>query len=285
MAIGVAFFGAKAGTLIFGLYVLGVVMALAVGLVLKRALFRRKEEMPFVIELPPYRLPSFKGVMIHTWERTKGFVENATSLILLASIIVWLLVSIPVGGSGGRFGEADTGHSALAAVSQTVAPVFAPAGFGDWQAASSLVTGFIAKEVIVSTLNVVYLGGDGTAEAESPASFLEGLRDIGVSLAQATFDTLRATVSLLPGIDLMTDAAAAGEGGPLSAALQRSFTPLSAVAFCVFVLLTAPCITSMAALRQEFGLRWMAFSVTFMLVLSWAAATLVYQGGRLLGLG
>jgi ferrous iron transport protein B len=287
MAIGVAFFGAKAGTLIFGLYVLGVVVALAVGLVLKRALFHRKEEMPFVIELPPYRVPTFKGVMLHTWERTKGFVQNATSLILMASIIVWLLVSIPVGGTDARFGEADTGHSALAAVSQTVAPVFTPAGFGDWQATSSLVTGFIAKEVIVSTLNVVYLGGDETAGAEAPASFVAGLRDIGTSLAQATFDTLRATISLLPGIDLMPAGGGPAEewGGPLGAALQRSFTPLSAVAFCVFVLLTAPCITAMTALRQEFGLRWMAFSVTFMLALSWAVATLVYQGGRLLGLG
>jgi ferrous iron transport protein B len=286
MAIGVAFFGARAGTLIFGLYVLGVVIALAVGLILKRALFSRKEEMPFVIELPPYRVPSFKGVMIHTWERTKGFVQNATSLILLASVVVWLLVSIPVGGSGGRFGEADTGHSALAAVSRTLAPVFAPAGFGDWQAASSLVTGFIAKEVIVSTLNVVYLGGDGSAEAGTPAPFAAELRDVGVSFAQATLDTLRATASLVPGVDLLPSGDPNGEwSGPLSAALRRSFTPLSAVAFCVFVLLTAPCITAMTALRQEFGLRWMGFSVSFMLVLSWLVATLVYQGGRLLGLG
>ena len=289
LVIGVAFFGAQAGTLVFALYVLGVAMAVLAGLLLKRTLFHLKEETPFVIELPPYRLPSFKGLLIHTWERTKGFVEHATTVILLATVIVWLLTAIPVGVSPGEqatFAAVPAEHSALAAVSRGLAPAFEPAGYGNWQSASSLVTGFIAKEVIVSTLSIVYTGQDGAAPSpgEPSPTFWQDLGAIGVSFVEATWDTLRAAVSLLPGLDLIGEEGDAPASTALIAALQAAFTPLSAVAFTVFVLLTAPCVTTLAALRHEFGTRWMAFSVVFMLTLAWVMSVLVYQGGLILGL-
>lgn len=287
LVIGVAFFGRRAGTLAFALYVLGIVVALAVGVLLKGTLFRAKQEAPFVIELPPYRAPSLKGLLIHTWERTRGFVENASTVILAASVIVWLLVSTPVNaGTGASFAAVDTEDSALAALSEWMAPAFQPAGYGNWQAASSLVTGFVAKEVIVSTLSVVYVGAEAGPTAQA-TSLGADLIEIGQTFLQATWDTVRATASLIPGIDFMgaePDALDEAEGdAALIRALRSAFTPLAAVAFCVFVLLTAPCVTTMAAMRHEFGPRWMAFSVGMMLIIAWVASVLVYQGGSLLG--
>ncbi|HLV44457.1 MAG TPA: ferrous iron transport protein B, partial [Aggregatilineales bacterium] len=283
LVVGVAIFGARAGTLVFALYILGMVVALLVGLLLKHTLFRQREEMPFVIELPPYRLPSFKGVLRHTWLRTREFIKHATSIILIASVVVWLLVSIPI-SPGGSFANVEAGDSALAALSRWMAPAFEPAGFGSWQSASSLVTGFVAKEVIVSTLSVVYVGEAPEAPVE-PSTFVQDVAEIGLSFAQAAWDTLRATLSLLPGVNLMDDAPEEAPDAALVGALRQAFTPLSAVAFLVFVLLTAPCVTTMGALRHEFGTKWMAFSVGFMLAIAWTASVLVYQGGRLLGLG
>lgn len=291
LVIGVALFGPRAGLLVFALYMLGIVVALLVGLLLKHTLLRTDEEAPFVIELPPYRRPSLRGVLLHTWERTKGFIQHATTLILLASVVVWLLVSIPValpgGAPAGRFAQIDADDSALAAVSRWMAPAFEPAGFGNWQAASSLVTGFVAKEVIVSTLSVVYVGEQ--AEPAGASTVGDDLLEIGSSFARATWDTVRATVSLLPGIDLLSEQPTAADEArgdtALIAALQSAFTPLSALAFLVFVLLTAPCVTTMAALRHEFGTKWLALSVGLMLAVAWTASMLVYQGGLLLGLG
>jgi ferrous iron transport protein B len=145
------------------------------------------------------------------------------------------------------------------------------------------VTGFIAKEVVVATLSTVYVG---PADEPPPAQpdLLADLGQIAASFVSATWDTLRAVVSLLPGVDLFGP----GDEGPLDAALvsalRASFTPLSAVSFCVFVLLTVPCVVTISALRQEFGPRWAAFSIGQALIVSWTAAVLVYQLGCLLGL-
>jgi len=285
MVIGAAFFGRGAGTLVFAMYLTGVVVAVLIGIGMKKTVFREKEQAPFVIELPPYRLPAVQSVLIHTWERTKSFVQEATPLILIASVIVWGLTSIPV--HGGRFAQVDTQDSALATISGWVAPVFQPAGFGTWEATSSLVTGFVAKEVIVSTLSVVMVGEDINAPAAdaAPTSFWRDLADVGIGFAAATWDTVRGTISLIPGVNLLAADAGAPVDDGLAAALRGAFSPLAAVAFCVYVLLTAPCVTTMAALKSEFGPRWMAFSVGLMLVVAWVAAVGVYQTGMLLGVG
>lgn len=284
MVIGAAFFGRQAGTLVWAMYVTGVAVAVLIGIGMKNTVFRQKELAPFVIELPPYRIPTVKSVLIHTWERTRSFVEEATTLILIASVIVWVLTSIPV--RGGRFAQVDTADSALATVSGWVAPAFQPAGFGSWETTSALVTGFVAKEVIVSTLSVVMVGEEEAAEAEvAPPNFWQDLGEIGASFATATWDTLRGTISLIPGVNLLPAEAEEAVDAGLVAALRGAFTPLAAVAFCIYVLLTAPCVTTMAALKAEFGPKWMAASVGLMLVVAWVAAVLVYQGGLLLGLG
>jgi ferrous iron transport protein B len=141
--------------------------------------------------------------------------------------------------------------------------------------------------VIVSTLSVVIVGEDVSAPAAdaAPTPLWRDLANIGVGFASATWNTVRGTISLIPGVNLLPDDAGAPVDAGLAAALRGAFSPLAAVAFCVYVLLTAPCVTTMAALKSEFGPRWMAFSVGLMLVVAWVAAVAVYQTGLLFGLG
>jgi ferrous iron transport protein B len=284
--IGAAFFGARAGTLVFGLYALGIVVAVLIGLLFKNTLFRRKEQAAFVMELPPYRVPALTGVLIHTWEHTWAFIRKAWTVILAASVIIWLLLSIPVGApQGARFADVDAGHSALATISRGIAPVFAPAGYGRWEAATALVTGVLAKEVVISTLSQVYLGNGETAIQPAPTTFWQDLGAIALSFLQATWDTIRGTISIIPGVNLFGPDEAEATDPQLGAALQRTFTPLAAVAFCVFVLLYTPCTVTLTALWHEYGPRWALFSAGYMLALAWLVSTVVYQGGRLLGFG
>ena len=282
------FFPAYSGLVVFGLYMLGMLAAIGLGFALKHTLFKTKERVPFIMELPPYRLPTLRGIWIHMWERTVSFIRRAGTVIMASSILIWLLIAIPTGGDG-TFADTELDDSAFATISGVVAPVFAPLGFGSWEASGALVTGFIAKEVVVSTMSQIY----GVAEEEeeaTPTTLVEDLGQVITSFVGATIDTLRA-VPLIIGIDL-TGAEEEEESTGLMRAAQSNFEvssgehgALAALAFMVFVLLYTPCVAVIAAARQEFGNRWMWFSVVGQLVIAWIAALVVFQGGRLLGWG
>jgi ferrous iron transport protein B len=196
---------------------------------------------------------------------------------MAASIIIWFLMSIP-------FGVEDPRDSLFGRTSAAIAPVFTPAGFGEWEATGALVMGFVAKEVVVSTMSQVYVGAVELEEPEEPTTFLQDLGEIVVGFGQATVDTVRATLSLIPGVNLM-EAEDEAEDTALSVALQQRFGPLQAVALSVFVLLYVPCMAALGAMRQEYGTRWMLFGAGYLTALGWVLATLIYQGGRALGLG
>jgi len=270
-----AFFPENAGRFIFGLYLLGIVLAIVSGMVLKRTLFKGKPPSPFVMELPPYRLPTFKGILIHMWERSSVFVRKAGTIIMAVSIILWFLMNIPWGVENPR-------DSLFGKASAVIAPVLAPAGFGDWQAAGSLVTGFVAKEVVVGTMSQIYVGEAEEEEAEEPTTFFQDVGEIVVGFWNATVDTVKMTLSLIPGVDLMGEEEEE-EDTALVQVLQESFTPLQAVAFCVFVLLYIPCMVAVAAQRHEYGAKWTLFNAIYLTVLGWAVSTLIFQIGRLLG--
>ncbi|HEC35184.1 MAG TPA: ferrous iron transport protein B, partial [Anaerolineae bacterium] len=157
-----------------------------------------------------------------------------------------------------------------------------PAGFGDWQAAGSLVTGFVAKEVVVGTMSQIYVGEAEEEEAEEPTTFFQDVGEIVVGFWNATVDTVKMTLSLIPGVDLMGEEEEE-EDTALVQVLQESFTPLQAVAFCVFVLLYIPCMVAVAAQRHEYGAKWTLFNAIYLTVLGWAVSTLIFQIGRLLG--
>jgi ferrous iron transport protein B len=265
------------------MYVTGIVLAIVTGMVMKRTLFKGKPPAPFVMELPPYRLPTFRGVWTHMWERTSAFVKRAFTIIMASSIVIWLLLAIPIRG-GGSFADTDVDDSLFAGVSGVIAPVFAPAGFGNWQASGSLVTGFIAKEVVVGTMSQIYVGGEEAEEEAEATTFFQDIGEIVTSFIGATFDTVKAAISIVPGVDLM-GGEEEEEDTALMEALQQAFTPLQAVAFNVFTLLYIPCMVAVAAQRQEYGTRWTLFSAAYLTVLGWVAAVLINLVGGLLGFG
>jgi len=278
------FFGARAGTVIFGLYLLGIVTAIGLGLALRKTVLRSNEQAAFVMELPPYRLPTPRSIWLHMWQRTRAFLKHATTLILSASVVIWLLMAIPAGGDG-RFAQTDLADSAFRAVTDSVTPLLAPLGFGTWEAGGALVTGFVAKEVVVSTLAQTYGVADVT-DASEPVHFLRDLAAIGRGFVAATGDTLTA-LPLLIGVDLSGDEAETADS-TLMAAIRRSFDAssggygaLAALAFMVFVLIYTPCVVTLAAMRQELGNRWMLASTAGQLILAWLLALIVFQVGRL----
>ncbi len=146
-----AFFPRWGGLIVFGLYLLGPVMAILSGLILKRSVFQG-EPAPFLLELPPYRVPTLKNIWLHVWERVRDFLTRAGTIIAAMSVVVWFLQSF---GADLRMVE-DTSDSILALVGGLLAPVFAPMGFGVWQAAVALLTGLIAKEAGVSSMSLFY---------------------------------------------------------------------------------------------------------------------------------
>jgi ferrous iron transport protein B len=144
------FFGRHAGTVVFAMYALSVLLVVLVGLGLRGTVFRRERREALVLELPPYRLPAVRVVATQTWQRLRHFLRKAGGLIVATVMVVWLLMAIPLGGGGG-FGEVEAPDSLFGGVSRTVSPVLAPAGFGDWQATGALLTGLVAKEAVVTT--------------------------------------------------------------------------------------------------------------------------------------
>ena len=164
-----AFFPRYRALVMIGLYVLGILIGIAAALIMNKTAFRGKP-VPFVMELPNYRLPSVKSVALLLWEKAKDFLQRAFTVIFLATIVIWFLQSFDT-----RLNVvSDSADSLLALIGQVLAPLFAPLGFGDWRCATSLISGFIAKESVVSTLEVL-LGGtaiSGLFTIRSALSFL-----------------------------------------------------------------------------------------------------------------
>lgn len=196
------FFPANGSAVVFSMYLLGILTAIVLGIILKNTVFKGKESSTFVMELPPYRLPTLKGIWFHIWERTSAFVRKAWTIILATSIIIWLLMAIPVDGEG-AFADTDVNNSAFATVNESIAPVLAPLGFDTWEASGALVTGFIAKEVVVGTMAQVYEVEEADAEAE-PTTFFEDVGEIITSFIGATGDTLK-SLPLIVGINLFDE--------------------------------------------------------------------------------
>jgi ferrous iron transport protein B len=275
------FFAAYAGTVIFVIYLLGILAAIVSGR-LFRSLLLRGEEAPFVMELPPYRVPLIRSLLIHMWDRSRMFLKKMGGIILIGSIVIWVLSTFPRGVefdvdydekisaiersyavdiSKQGEGEAMPSEAALTRekeeridalardrereraeksyigrIGKFIEPVFAPIGI-DWRGSVALLTGFVAKEIVVSTMGVLY-----AVDAEEGS---EALRN----------------------------------------ALRSSgMTPMAALAMMVFVLLYVPCLATVAAVSRETGsVKWMLFNVGYTTVIAWLAAFVVFQGGTALG--
>ncbi len=270
-----AFFPAYAGTVLWSLYVMGIGMAIVMGIIFKRTLFRGEAPM-FIMELPPYRMPSFKSLMIHTWEKGKHFLIKAGTIILATSILVWFLLNLP-------WGVKDRKDSYFGRAGQVMAPAFKPLGFGNWEAASSLAAGIMAKEIVVGTMSEIYIPKSNNKK-ENTSTLSEQLKGIGTSFVRAVKDSVAGVFSTFGFSSLSTQETEKGVG--LKSVLQKTFSPLSAYAFIVFVLLYIPCVATLTAIKQEFG-TWRMVGITFayQMTLAWGMALIIYQGGRLLGIG
>lgn len=232
----------------------------------------------FIMELPPYRMPSFRSLMIHTWEKGKHFLIKAGTYILAVSILVWFLLNLP-------WGVEHRKDSYLGKAGQIIAPVFEPLGFGTWEAASSLVSGLIAKEIVVGTMGEIYVPNAEEEKKEIP-SFTEDMKEVGSSFVGALRDS---AVNVVSGIGISSITAQESseeqeERSPLREVIKGQFTPLSAYAFITFVLLYMPCVVVAIAMKQEFGTwKWFGIAFAYQMALAWIVAFAIFQGGRLLG--
>lgn len=222
-----ALFGEHSGGVIFSLYLVGVLLAIVSGLIFSKTVL--KGETPvFVLELPPYRMPTLKSTFHHMWEKAKDFAVRAGTVLLMASVIIWFLQNFNF--SLGMV--EDSGESMLGGIGKAIAPIFTPCGFGDWKSAVSLLSGFAAKEAVVSTMGILYNAPDTAALAQT---------------------------------------------------LSEVFTPLSAYAFLIFVLLYVPCAAAVSAIKTEMNSwKWAAFSVCWQVGVAWVMSALVYQIGSLI---
>jgi len=264
-----AFFPNNASFVLLALYVTGIILAVIMARLFKRFLFN-EEDVPFVMELPPYRMPTAKSITIHMWEKAKQYLHKMGGVILVASIIIWFLGYFPRNTEIGDVfdkqiaevenAELDSAEKAdtiaelerlknmehqkssyIGMIGQTIQPVLNPLGF-DWKMSVSLLTGMAAKEVVVSTLSVLYTG-----EEEDSQALSERLKQ-----------------------DL--DA----EGNPV-------FTPLIALSLMLFVLIYFPCIATISAIVNESGSwKWGIFVVIYTCVLAWVVSFVVYQTGSVI---
>ena len=241
--LAAAFFRENAANMVILIYAIGVSLSLLCALLLNRTILSG-DPTPFVMELPPYRLPTLRGVLWHVWEKTWMYVKKAGTVILAASILIWAIMTFPVQekydkDDYARNSSTETiarqealSNSFAGRIGHFIEPVFRPLGF-DWKIAVVSLSGFAAKEVIVSTLGIFYHSGGDTDAGN------DGLRE----------------------------------------ALHRDMNPLIAFVLMLFTLIIPPCFAALATMKAELGAKWVGFEILFLFTLGWVICFIVYQVG------
>ena len=275
-----AFFGAKAGLVVMSLYLFGIVTAIILGVVLKRFEYFKVDNKALLIELPPYRIPSFKVIMKSTLTRTGGYLKKATSIILGILILLWGLTYFPNNG--------DAEKSYMAGIGRVIAPVLKPTGFADrWETVAAIVPSIAAKEVVVGFMaQVLELPED--EEAEEETTFAEDFKEQISGLGSAVKDSAAGIVSFdVNSLFAAPDAEEIEEEGrgvvEATASLWKGdpLAPLRAYSFMVFILLVVPCAVTLGAIKQEFGKEYLFKLIGIMLAVPYIASTIIFQVGRL----
>lgn len=275
-----AFFGAKAGFVVMSLYLFGIVAAIILGVILKRFEYFKVDNKALLIELPPYRIPSFKVIMKSTLTRTGGYLKKATSIILGILILLWGLTYFPNNG--------DAEKSYMAGIGRVIAPVLKPTGFADrWETVAAIVPSIAAKEVVVGFMaQVLELPEDEGAEEET--TFAEDLKEQISGLGSAVKDSAAGIISFdVNSLFAAPDAEEIEEEGrgvvEATASLWKGdpLAPLRAYSFMVFILLVVPCAVTLGAIKQEFGKEYLFKLIGIMLIVPYIASTLIFQVGRL----
>ena len=284
-----AFFTAGGQNVVFALYLIGLLAAVLTGFILKRTLLEG-QVMPFVMELPPYHLPTLKGVLLRTWDRTRGFVVRAGAVIVPMVLVLNVLNTT---GTDGSFGNEDSEQSVLAAIGRTIAPAFAPMGLNaeNWPATVGIFTGILAKEAVVGTLDATYsglaaadAGEEADAEADVPYSLSAGLNEAVATIPVNLIDALGSWADPL-GLSSVAETAdpeAAAEelevgSGTFGAMAARFDGQAGAFAYLLFILLYSPCVAAIGAIQRETSTGWAAFAVLWTTGLGYVTATVFYQ--------
>ena len=263
-----AFFPRNGSLVLLGLYALGIVMAIISAKVMSR--FIKDDNLPFVMELPPYRVPTSKSVFRHTWEKGKQYLHKMAGIILVASIIIWFLGYFPHHDRYATPAEQQE-NSYIGMIGKAIEPVLEPLGF-DWKMGVGIISGVAAKELVVSTMGVLY---SGEQERFPSAAGDPGTASAGTVSSQTT----DATAPVTAGSETET---VSGDT-MLQNALAKTTTPAAALAFMVFVLLYFPCIATFVAIKNESGgWKWAVISAVYTIVLAWIVAFIVYRTALLL---
>lgn len=242
LMLSTIFFPDHAATAVFAMYVLSIVLIVITGLVLRNTLWRAMPSEALVIDLPTYQLPTARMAASVTWLRLQGFLKTAGGIIVTTVVVVWLLMSIPVQGEH-ELADVPPQDSAYGAVSQVIAPIFEPAGFGSWTLTGPLITGFVAKEAVISTWAQVYAVDDVTDAAPEEQAESALSQHIRHDFAESS-------------------------GGHALAAVW---------AFMIFMLAYTPCVATIAAQRREIGAKWTLFGFVIQFAGSWLLAVLAFQ--------
>ncbi|MBN1941794.1 MAG: Fe(2+) transporter permease subunit FeoB [Phycisphaerae bacterium] len=280
----VAFFPGRGGVIVFGLYMIGILLAICTGLLLKKTIFQG-EPGTFVMELPPYHFPTLSGVLFHTWRRLMGFILRAGKVILLAVVVLSVLnnVGFQEGRAAVITGRSD--RSLLSGLGRSVTPVFHPMGITheNWPATVGLFTGLLAKETVISTLDALYstphLTGQDAARTYSPTQPTKVSHETAEP-KEEPFDFWGGIVGAVRSIPegFAPGAGEKQDNRELAGQLRDHFGGRAeAAAYLLFVLIYAPCIAAVAAIYRETNFRWMLFSVLYTTGLAWVVATLFYQ--------
>ncbi|MEZ5185678.1 MAG: ferrous iron transport protein B [Candidatus Nanopelagicales bacterium] len=240
--LAATFFPDSSGNVVFAMYVISILFVVVVGLALRKTLWRTMGRDSLLLDLPAYQMPHLRILGVVTWGRLRGFLRTASGIIVATVAAVWLLQSIPVNGQG-SFADVPVQDSAYAAGAEALTPVFAPTGFGNWEAVGALTVGFIAKEAVISSWAQTYAVEEPT-DPNAPGGLGEAV--------QTDFEQ--------------------SSGGYPTAAVW---------AFLIFLLAYTPCVATLATQWREIGRRWTLFGLAMQLSVAWVAAVAVFQIGRM----
>ncbi len=282
-----AFFPVGGQNVVFALYLIGVLFAILTGLILKRAFKGGTDASDFLMELPNYQLPSARNLLLNTWNKLKGFVLGAGKIIVIVVTLINVVNSV---GTDGSFGNQDSQNSLLSKVAQTVTPAFKPMGIEEdnWPATVGIVTGILAKEVVVGTLDSLYANIDApaveaveeTVEYDLQAGLTEALETIPLNLSDA-LDNLSDPLGLSVLDDTHSQDLAA-ESQEVSTAtfgamVSRFDGQAGAFAYLLFILLYFPCVAAFGAMIREIGRQWALVGALWATGLAYTSATVFYQ--------
>ena len=277
-----AFFQQSGQNIVFGLYLLGIGLAIFTGWVFRKQMFPA-EITPSFQEMPAYHVPVARNILLTTWFRLRGFIFRAGKTIVIVVIALSFLNSL---GTDGSFGNEDSEESILSVIGKAITPAFAPLGIQEdnWPATVGLFTGMFAKEAIVGTLDALYTENDSGAGAgapDLPGAVGEAVASIGTEF-MALADTLTDPLGISIG-DVSDAMAVAEEQDVQSSTLTNMaslfVSPFAAFCYLVFILLYAPCVAVLGAVNKEAGWRWTLLVFSWSTGLAYIAATVTYQIG------